>query len=301
MHQTGSIFVDEHLILPSTPMQKGDEAWAISFAVPRGTKGIKYVLESNLLDVRKMLDAEKNISWDHVGPQHFCTTILFDDVLIPWERVFLHGEVGKAVEFPIIMGDCHTITAIGCKAGYLDTAAGVAASLADYNGIPHTVHARQKITKICTIAELAYAACVGSAYLGEQVLSGVWRVNTRSARATLSYAKEVFKEVPDILIDLAGGLMVTQPSELDCENPELRESLESCLRADPNVPDEHRLRMLRVAESLCSGSAQSLILHAMGAPELNLGMLRSLFAQDLEKYKELARGIAGIKVPPPQA
>ncbi len=292
-HQSGAIYVDEHLVMPCTATKEGDEAYAISFAVPRGAKGMKYVLASTVGEARRLFDRERGITWDHIGPYHAVATMIFDDVFVPWDRVFQYREVEYSAPIVNLMVDYHRMVSACCKSGNFDVCAGVAASLADAIGVARAPHVRAKILDIIRMAESSYAGILGAIYQGEKKPSGIWAPNTLLIAATWYNIKMYVSQVLAHVADIAGGLIVTQPSELDYKHPDLHEQLKSYLQGHPDVPTENRLRLLRLAENLISGPFQALVIHAAGTPEVNLGAIKR--DSDVNKLKGFAKALAGIK------
>ena len=97
--------------------------------------------------------------------------------------------------------------------------------------------------------------------------------------------------------DLAGGLMVTQPSEADYRNPELKPYIEKYLKGVASVPTEDRMRLLRLIENMTMGTAAVGYLpesmHGAGSPQAQRIMIAR--QSNLEMKKELAKKIARIK------
>lgn len=91
--------------------------------------------------------------------------------------------------------------------------------------------------------------------------------------------------------------MVTAPSEADFRDSELGPVIEKYLKAAPGVTVENRLRVLRLIENLCLGTAavgyRTESMHGVGSPQAQ----RIMFARQggLEHKKELAKAIAYIK------
>lgn len=291
LHQSGALYCDEHLVMPCTATKEGDEAYAVSFAVSRGAKGMKYVMASTVGEARRLFDRERGITWDHIGPYHAVATMIFDDVFVPWEKVFQYREVEYSAPIVNQMVDYHRMVSACCKAGNFDVCAGVAANLADAIGVSKAPHVRAKILDIIRMAESGYAGILGGIYQGKKRPSGIWAPNTLLIAATWYNIKMYVSQVLANLIDIAGGLIVTQPSELDYKHPDLHDLLEHYLKGHPDVPTEKRLRMLRLAENLVSGPLQALVMHAAGPPEVNLGAVRR--DADIKKLQQYANALAG--------
>lgn len=106
-----------------------------------------------------------------------------------------------------------------------------------------------------------------------------------------------FPEIARLAEDIAGGLMVTQPSEKDLRHPEIRHYVGKYFRGVASVPTEHRLRIMRLIENITLGTAavgyRTESMHGAGvSSSLNEWWL--LVKANLEQKKELAKVIAGI-------
>ena len=87
-HQTGSLSSHEIIVLPTRALRKGDEEYAVAFAVPSDTAGLIHVVGRSSLDMRELDGCDcGNVQYSKYAP-----TLIFDDVFVPWERVFMCGE-----------------------------------------------------------------------------------------------------------------------------------------------------------------------------------------------------------------
>ena len=94
-HQTGSLSSHEIIVLPTRALKKGDEDYALAFAIPNDTPGLIHVVGRSSLDTRELDGCDMG----NTLYSKYCPTVIFDDVLVPWERVFMCGEVEFAVDW----------------------------------------------------------------------------------------------------------------------------------------------------------------------------------------------------------
>jgi 4-hydroxybutyryl-CoA dehydratase/vinylacetyl-CoA-Delta-isomerase len=103
-------------------------------------------------------------------------------------------------------------------------------------------------------------------------------------------------EISRLAEDIAGGLMVTMPSESDLKNPATKPWLEKYLQGAPHVPTESRLRILRLIENLTLGAGavgyRTESMHGAGSPQAQRIMIGRLAV--FSGKQELAKAIAGI-------
>ena len=85
---TGSVMAEEILVANLQPLKPGEERFAISFALPLDARGIKVLS-------RKSYEASAVSPWDNPLSHRFDendSVVYFDDVKVPWERIFLLGD-----------------------------------------------------------------------------------------------------------------------------------------------------------------------------------------------------------------
>ncbi len=96
--------------------------------------------------------------------------------------------------------------------------------------------------------------------------------------------------------DIAGGLMVTCPSEQDLNDPELGPYVEKYLKGIDSVPTRDRLKILRLIENLSLGTAavgyRTESMHGAGSPQAQRIMITR--QGDIEGKKKFAKDIVGI-------
>ena len=145
IHTSVSTNTDEIIVLPTRAMREGDEDYAVAFAIPAATKGLKLLASSYGGFPRN--DFEYPISAKHKMME---TLTVFDDVFVPWERVFLAGEVAAAGLMALTFVKFHRFTAVSYKLPLLELMAGASQAIAEYNGIERAGHIREKLTKLAS-------------------------------------------------------------------------------------------------------------------------------------------------------
>ena len=148
-HQTGSLSSHEIIVLPTRAFRPGEEEFAVAFAMPIDTKGIIHVVGRSSLDTRELDGCDcGNTSFSKYAP-----TVIFDDVFVPWERVFMCGETEFASEYVMRFSAFHRQSHGGCKAGKIDCMTGAALTMMDYNGTGKVSHHKEKVVDMIHRAE----------------------------------------------------------------------------------------------------------------------------------------------------
>ena len=104
-------------------------------------------------------------------------------------------------------------------------------------------------------------------------------------------------EIARLAEDIAGGIVVTAPSEADFRDEEIGPYVEKYMKGAKGVSVENRLRVLRLIENLCLGTAavgyRTESLHGAGSPQAQRIMISR--QGNIPMKKELAKKIAKIK------
>ena len=290
-HQTGAVNSHEIIAMPTTALGPGEEDYAISFAVPADTPGLVYIFGRQTNDSRKIESAMDagNPRYGAVGGE---ALVVFDNVFVPRERVFMCGEYEFAYPLVEKFAALHRQNYGGCKGGVADVIIGAAATLAEYQGVSRAAHVRDKLTEMVHLAETLYCCSIACSSEGSPTPSGSWGVDTTLANISKHNVTRFIYEIARLAQDLAGGFMATMPSERDLRHPEVGEYVQKYLQAAAGAPAEHRMRMGRLIESLTTGIALVESMHGAGSPQAQRVMI--LRQADLESKKKLALRLARI-------
>jgi 4-hydroxybutyryl-CoA dehydratase/vinylacetyl-CoA-Delta-isomerase len=288
-HQTGSLSAHEIIVLPTRAMGKADKDYSVAFAIPSDTKGLIHVVGRSTLDKREL----EGCDIGNVYYSKYCPTLIFDNVFVPWERVFMCGETEFAVEMVIRFSSFHRQSHGGCKSGRMDCMIGAALTLMDYNGTTKMSHLRQKIIDMIHRAETLYGCCLASSYEGYKEPSGTYFIDTVLANASKIHEGKELAEAIRLMVDACGGFVADLPSDKDFENPEIGALLKKYLKGVDGIPVENRVKMYRLVENLAMESADSISdIHGGGSPEAHRV---TIFREtNLEGKKKAAKRLAGI-------
>jgi len=290
IHQSGSLCAHEGLIMPTREMREGDKDYAVCFATPADAEGIIHVYGRGTLEARAL----EGIDLGNVEFSKFCPLVIFNNVFVPWDRVFLCGEYEFAGQLVRTFGDYHRQSHGGCKCGVGDVLVGAAAAIAEYNGVANASHINAKLTEMIKTCQTMYGCCLAASVEGKKSKSGIYLVDSVLANTSKLYEGKEYHEVIRLLVDIAGGLVADLPSEKDLHSPEIGHFIEKYLKGVADVPTEDRMRMFRLIEKLAFETRDIVSnIHGGGSPEAHrMTLLRDT---DLEPKKRMARKLAGIK------
>ncbi len=295
VHQTGALNSHVVVAMPTRSMDEKNGNYAVSFAVPSDTKGIVYVYGRQPCDKRKMEDGDMDVGNAKYGGQE--AMIIFDNVFVPWQRVFMAGEFEFARHLVERFGAYHRQSYGGCKSGVGDVLIGAAASIAEYNGVERASHTRDKIVEMNHLNETIYACGIACSAEGYKTASGTFMVNILSANVCKQNVTRFPYELVRLAEDIAGGLMVTAPSERDLKSPLVGNYVDKYLKGIKEIPTEFRLRMFRLLESICMGLGavgyRTESMHGAGSPQAQRIMIER--EVDLDFKKRLAKILARIE------
>jgi len=292
--QTGSVSAHEMLIMPTLNMRKGDEDYAVACAIPMDTEGLTLIYGRQSCDTRKLEGGDIDVGNFNFGAQE--TLTILDDVFVPWDRVFMYGEVEFAITLVERFATYHRQSYGGCKPGISDVLIGATALIADYNGVRQATHVRDKIAEMIHLAETIYGDGLASAYEGQKTMAGNYQADTLLANVCKHNVTRFPYKLCRLAEDIAGGILVTTPSEKDFRHPVIGKYIDKYLRGVPDVPTEHRLRILALLHAMTFGTIalnyRTESMHGAGSPMAQRIMIER--QTDMEAKQRFARSIAGI-------
>lgn len=290
-HTTNAVYSNEILVLPTRAMTERDAPYAVAFAVPADTPGLTMVASPRGFSATSAFD---NPLSSRYGITESLT--VFDDVFVPWERVFLCGQWQYAGLLAKTFVEFHRFTAVSYKTPLLELLVGAAAWMAEAQGIAAAGHVRDKLARLVMYAETVRGLSSAAAVEGRQE-EGVFVPNVVLTNAAKYFFARGYHDAVRDVQDIAGGLVVTGPAEEDRRNPELWGLIEPYLQGRAGVSGETRLRMMNLIRDLTAsdlgGYLEVLAIHAEGSLEAQ--KLTVLTDYDLDRTKRLAVRACGLE------
>jgi len=292
-HQTGAVNSHEIIVMPTIAMRAEDRDYAVSFALPADTEGIVYIMGRQSCDTRKLeagtLDRGNILFGGHEA------LVVFENVFVPWDRVFMYKEHDFAGQLVEKFAAYHR-QSYACKVGVGDVLIGAAQTAAEYNNVANASHIKDKIIEMNHLNETLYCGCIACASEGNREPSGTYSVNSLLANIHKQNVTRFPYEISRIAQDIAGGLMVTLPSEEDLNSPETGKWLKKYFTASCDVSAEERMRILRLIENMTLGTAAvgylTESMHGAGSPQAQRIMISRLV--NMAEKKKAAKKLCGI-------
>ena len=296
-HQTGTINSHWMIVMPTMRLLENDKDYAIVGALPVDAPGLTYIYGRQSCDTRSMEQGDIDVGNSEYGGQE--TMVIFDRVFIPNEMIFMDGEY----EFASMLVErftCYHRRSYVCKTGLGDVLIGAAAAIAEYNGVPKVSHIKDKLIEMTHLNESIYAAGIASSYQSHKMKSGVFLNDDMLANVCKHNVTRLPYELARLAQDIAGGILVTLPSEAEFRSAETGPLLKKYLKGKSGIEVENRMRILRLIENMTMGrNAVGYLtesMHGAGSPQAQ--RIQIARQMQLGYKKQLAKNLAKVKEEP---
>ena len=294
-HQTGMCNSHHVLVMPTQAMGPDDKDYAVSFSCPCDAEGLFMIIGRQSCDTRKLEGTEIDVGNSQFGGVE--CLVVFDDVFIPNENIYMNGEYEFATMMVERFAGYHRQSYGGCKVGVGDVLIGASAVAADYNGVAKASHIKDKLIEMIHLNETMYSCGIACSAEGKKTASGNYLIDLLLANVCKQNVTRVPSEMARIAEDLAGGSVGTCLSEADLRGEFTGPWVEKYMKNGVGVSAENRMRILRLIENLSLGSGavgyRTESLHGAGSPQAQRVMIAR--QGDIEGKKLLAKRIAHVK------
>lgn len=289
-HITQAPVTDEIIVIPSRAMVEADADYAVAFAVPANAPGLTMVCRPllELEGAKHPLEGPRVLRHSLIE-----ALVIFEDVFVPWERVFLAGEVQFAGRLAHLFALWHRYSAVSYRAAQSDLMVALALELAEANGIADKSHIRRNLVDLILFAEIQRMSAKQAAYQHvKDALTGICAPNPLAVNIGKLYSNSRYLGAVQSLIDCAGGLATTAPSGDDYISAETRAFIEKYLAGSARVPSEKRFKLFLMARELVGllGGLESVtMVHAEGSIEASV--IELLRTYDFSAGRALVDGL----------
>lgn len=291
IHITSAPAANEILVVPTRQMREGEADYAVSFAIPANTKGITFICRAGRGDW-----SPNEFHGDHPVRELTEAMIVFDNVFVPWERVFMCGEWQYSMLLAYTFATFHRFTAISYKVPAVEVMAGCAVAMAKMNGLDKVGHIRNKLADVAAYVETLRA--LANAAANEPVMHGNIAVpNPLIANMAKLHFASKYHNFVELIQDISGGIIATSPDKKDWENPDIHDYLEHYLGGSAKYSTLDRLKMVHeTMRHVCSHESafhEVTTVHAEGSMEAQKMMIYA--ESPLKQYEAMAMAAAGVK------
>jgi len=289
MHITGAAYANEIFVIPCRAMGEEDKDYAVAFATPVNIKGLKQVCRPTRTEISPL-----EFPTGRPVRTHTDSLIIFDDVFVPWDRVFLCGEWKQAASIVYNFAYFHRRTGCSYRIPLSEQLLGIAQAIAEYNGVDKVPHIRDKITDaviyLDTLKSLSRAACFDYVMHAGIAVPNPVTTNIGKYHFAVNY-----HSLMKLIQDIAGGALITKPTYKDFQHPDIKEYIEKYLSGKAGIPTEKRLRMFDLIRRLTSSEYEVMVLHGEGSLAAQRMTIFAEARAEIEECKKIAEDLAGIK------
>lgn len=284
---------NELIVMPCRTHGEEDKDYAVVFAAPLNAEGIKIITAEP-----SIRETGEEASWDYPmsAAQGYGASecmIIFDDVLIPWERVFMCGEWQFTGDMAHTFATFHRLFGTSRMTAEFELLTGAAALIAEYNGLMKYAHIRDKLAWLAMYTEavdaIGKASCLQCEKENDSDLVNPNMVYTNTAKYLFA---DNYHQAIKNLEDICGGLATNTPTYRDWSNDETRPFLERYLGGVQGIPTEYRLRTIRLVKDLANSHFRVGGIHGEGSLATQRIFLYA--GADWEKYKAAAKRAINI-------
>lgn len=292
LHMTGGVNSHEILVMPTAAMDQKSKDYAVVCAVPVDSKGVTMIFGRQANDSRRDQGERIDVGKPVFGVVGGEAVIVFEDVFVPWENVFMDGETEFTGSLVYRFAAHHRANYGACKTGLMDVLTGAVGYLSLIQGTSKGSHIRDKITEMIHLSETLYSSSIACSAEGSPTPSGAYMVDTMLANVCKQNVTRFHFEVARLATDLAGGFIATMPSEYDLNSEDVGHLVKKYFVGASQIPVDDRIKIGRLIEAMTGGTAMVESMHGAGSPQAQRIMI---FREGkLDEKIRLAKRLAGI-------
>jgi 4-hydroxybutyryl-CoA dehydratase / vinylacetyl-CoA-Delta-isomerase len=292
LHITGASMSHELMVIPTKAMKPGEESYAIGCAVPVNSPGVKIV--DTTFAPRHHDTRDFPVASEIHMPEGF---VIFDDVFVPKERIFLDGEVAHAAVFAHSLGLWERLGGLSAMAEEGDQLVGFAQLIAEANGLAKESHIKEKISEMLIHATLVHAAleaAIANCTISEEGAAFPDELYTNAGKY---HAAANYNAMVRHLHDIAGGSVLTAPSVADFENEVTGPLVRKYMSTMTGVDGEYRAKLFHAIRDLTADAygGWKAVTNVQAGGGLYAQRIVTRKYYDLNGAKRKALHVAGIK------
>ena len=293
---SGAYASHEVVVLPQAAHFKGEEDYAVAFATPVDAKGITFVCQYTPYSAERDVAEDLEELGNPIFGQRETSMVIFDNVFVPWERVFHCGEYPYSVKLVTRFARTHRMTCGGtCKVGFMNQIIGAARLIQEYKGLKKAAHINEQLAEMVVLRETSRACGLAAAHRGaeEPPGSSVFLPDELMGNVSKLNVCNAFWRVMALAGDIGGGLIVTLPSLKELKNPEVKDYVEEFYSFGSDEPTENIMKVHKLLQNWTAGLHGVGTWHGAGPVMAQKIMLQRVI--DYEHEKELVKQTLNLK------
>jgi len=283
---SGAYASHELVVLPQGAHTEGEEDYAIAFATPTDAKGITFVCQYTPYSAEREQSDDLEELGNPVYGQRETSMVVFDNVFVPWERVFHCGEYKYSGKMVARFARTHRMTCGGtCKVGFMNQIIGASRLIQEYKGLEKAAHINEQLAEMVTLRETSRACGLEAARRGteEPPGSGVFLPDELMGNVAKLNVCNAFWRMMALAGDIGGGLIVTMPSLKELKNPEVKDYVEEFYSFGSDEPTENIMKVTKLLQNWTAGLHGVGTWHGAGPVQTQKIMLQRVINYDHEK------------------
>jgi 4-hydroxyphenylacetate 3-monooxygenase len=283
---------DELLVFPSTLLKEGPGAdkYAIAFAIPTNTPGLHFISRESMAVGDSSYDYPLSSRLEEMD----CLTV-FDDVFVPWERVFIYKDLQRCntayAETGALMHMAHQVVVL--KNAKTEAFLGLVSLIGETIGADTFPHVQEKIAEVIVYLEAMKGFWARAERDAKPNKYGLFCPDRGAIDGARNLYPRLYPRINEIVQQIGASGMITLPSEADFDSP-VGPHLEKFLQS-ATLPARERVQLFRLAWDMTMsgfGARQTLYERFFfGDPVRMYQTLYSVY--DKEPYKQRIRAYLG--------
>ena len=236
-------FADEQTVYPAQPLPAGATEYALSFAIPLDTPGLKFLCRDSA-SAPGADPFDKPLSSRFDEQDAFC---IFDDVVVPRDRVFIDGDVEiynsmRQTDYAISMVTQSTVRALT----KLEFAYGLATTMAELIG-DHSPATTEMLGEMACYVRMTANALELSLEKAAPRADGVWFPNSAALEPMRSMLPVWMPRVAEIITLIGSHNLLTTPTRAQLDDAALRPLIDEMLGGADGAAADRRAAVFRLA------------------------------------------------------
>lgn len=223
-----------------------DEANSYAFSIPSNTKGLKFICRESFVYKDSTFDYPLSSRFEEMD-----SVVVFDDVLVPWERVFFYHnmEVSNSFQATSAFVPFTQHQVVSRQIVKIEFVLGIVQTLVNTIKIDGYQHVQDKVSEVIIALETMKALVIKSEVEARLDQWGVMRPDKTSLQIASNTFPRIYPRITEIVRHLGASGLISIPTEKDFQS-EVRSDLDQYLQSAGSGAED-RVKLFRLAWDLC--------------------------------------------------